>query len=353
MLAELRIKNCFVFDQPAVFSMESDMRNKRLTANICSFNYFNLLKSAGIYGMNNSGKTCLIRCLAGIRDIMLGKTPMLYPNRKGEGPVCELGVTFIENRRMYSYDVSYHTGNGEFPRERFSEIMKDRYGNQREVVWYLKDYERKIFLSKDSKLADIMPFLSKTSPLFLMADEKCFPILSRVRQAAVSFASQIDILDGNKALREPEGADWSKSAQLLREKGFCVRYPDDWNSHGAKKALYLTSCFLSGRGEGRLLAVDGLDCGLHFQLSRFLVELFHSCENQGAQLIFTLHDISLMDCRGLFRKEQIWFIDREEESSKLYSLAGFTASMGIRETSDIIGKYKKGVFGAVAECREN
>lgn len=66
-------------------------------------------------------------------------------------------------------------------------------------------------------------------------------------------------------------------------------------------------------------------------------------------MIFTVHDINLMDCKRLFRKEQIWFVHKDSESVCVYSLADFTAQQGIRDTTDIIEKYRKGILGALPD----
>ena len=66
-------------------------------------------------------------------------------------------------------------------------------------------------------------------------------------------------------------------------------------------------------------------------------------------MIFTVHDINLMDCKRMFRKEQIWFVDKEDDGVYVYSLADFTAQQGVRDTSDIIEKYRKGALGALPE----
>lgn len=71
--------------------------------------------------------------------------------------------------------------------------------------------------------------------------------------------------------------------------------------------------------------------------------------NKTAQLVFSSHDIGLMDCAKLFRKEQIWFIHKDEQGVYLYSLAAFTAKDGVRETTDIIEKYKKGLHGSIPD----
>ena len=51
----------------------------------------------------------------------------------------------------------------------------------------------------------------------------------------------------------------------------------------------------------------------------------------------------------MFRKEQIWFVHKDKDGVYVYSLAEFTARQGIRDTTNIIEKYKKGVLGALPD----
>ena len=112
----------------------------------------------------------------------------------------------------------------------------------------------------------------------------------------------------------------------------------------------LASYVISALENSRILVVDELDNSLHFRLTRGIIALFNNELNSNAQLIATVHDVSLLDCQKLFRKEQIWFTHKDKENVYLYSLAEFTAEKyGIRDTSDIIEKYRKGVFGALPE----
>ena len=77
--------------------------------------------------------------------------------------------------------------------------------------------------------------------------------------------------------------------------------------------------------------------------------LFNNELNTNAQMIFTVHDINLMDCKRMFRKEQIWFVHKDEEGVYVYSLADFTAQQGVRDTTDIMEKYRKGTLGALPD----
>lgn len=122
-----------------------------------------------------------------------------------------------------------------------------------------------------------------------------------------------------------------------------------YDSIGTKKITALTSYIIEAIEEGKILVVDELDSSLHFVLTRAIVSMFNNELNKNAQLIFAVHDINLMDCKKLFRKEQIWFVHKDNTGVYVYSLADFKAKDGVRDTSDIIEKYKKGILGALPE----
>ena len=89
---------------------------------------------------------------------------------------------------------------------------------------------------------------------------------------------------------------------------------------------------------------------MHFRLTRAIVALFNNELNVKAQLIFTAHDATLLDCKKLFRKDQIWFASKDSENEYLYSLAEFTAKEDkIRSETDVFDRYNSGVLGALPE----
>ena len=96
MLIELRAKNCFSFSEKITFSAKADMRNKKFASNVYSENYFNILKALGIYGPNNAGKTCLVKCIRSARNILLNREPKLMENIFQESSICEIGISFLD-----------------------------------------------------------------------------------------------------------------------------------------------------------------------------------------------------------------------------------------------------------------
>ena len=122
-----------------------------------------------------------------------------------------------------------------------------------------------------------------------------------------------------------------------------------FDSTGTKKIAAIASYVIEALEQGRILVVDELDSSIHFKLTRAIVAMFNNELNTSAQMIFTVHDINLMDCKRMFRKEQIWFVHKDEEGVYVYSLADFTAQQGVRDTTDVMEKYRKGALGALPD----
>ncbi|MBK5201940.1 MAG: ATP-binding protein, partial [Spirochaetaceae bacterium] len=103
---------------------------------------------------------------------------------------------------------------------------------------------------------------------------------------------------------------------------------------------------LSIENEDSLILIDELDQSLHTKLAQLFYELFmNSCKGIKKQLIFTTHDILLMDL-DLERQDEIWFIEREKDhSSKLYSLSDYKVRSDTK--SKLGNDYLLGRYGAI------
>jgi AAA15 family ATPase/GTPase len=122
----------------------------------------------------------------------------------------------------------------------------------------------------------------------------------------------------------------------------------DDESSGTKKFFALTGPILDVLENGYTLIVDELDSKLHPNLVCKIVSLFNSKEfnKKNAQLIFNTHDTNLLSS-GLFRRDQIWFTDKNKYGeAKLYSLADFKSDE-VRKTESFEENYIKGKYGAV------
>lgn len=112
--------------------------------------------------------------------------------------------------------------------------------------------------------------------------------------------------------------------------------------------LALGTAVVNALRKGCVLVVDELGSSLHSQLSRLIIDWFDNPEvnTTGAQLIFTSHDMTLLDAgRGSrAKREQVWFVEKGSNgASELFNLDDFTLQKG----SNIVKQYLEGQFGGV------
>lgn len=84
---------------------------------------------------------------------------------------------------------------------------------------------------------------------------------------------------------------------------------DHQESEGTKKHLYSLGPWYDTLKNGKILVIDDLDSRLHSNLTLKLVDFFHRFNKYNAQLIFAVHDITILN-RDTFRRDQIWFVEK-------------------------------------------
>lgn len=402
MLVSLKFNNAYIFSQETSFSLKADMRNKRLSSNVIETSVDSVLKSACIYGSNNSGKTCLVRIIRAVWSVILSQPGDVTPNLFSNNSVVSISCVFIQDEKEWEYSFSLDTKTMEFIFERFARIDYDQYRNSKEIVYFERDFINQKFYTKDASLQPSIHLMGRKNILIHVVDVATLPYLEEARNVLMNFAKKIVIVDMNNIpldntimmLKNHDSlqkdiVSFIKNADLdledfkYEEKNLPFNLPEQkpsedviamqikqsfedtlrltsvykgvpvpsllFDSTGTKKIAALASYVVSALKKGLILVVDELDSSIHFKLTRSIVSMFNNELNDKAQLIFTAHDVSLMDCKKLFRKEQIWFVHKDEEGVYLYSLAGFTAKDGVRDTTDIIEKYNRGVLGAIPD----
>ncbi len=122
-------------------------------------------------------------------------------------------------------------------------------------------------------------------------------------------------------------------------------------SMGTQRLFAFGGIIIKALLEGRVLVVDELDSSLHPLLSKMLVKLFNdkASNPKGAQLIFNTHDTTLLDTENLFRRDQIWLVEKDADgASHLYPLSDFKPRIG----EAIQKNYIQGRYGAVPMIQE-
>ena len=126
-------------------------------------------------------------------------------------------------------------------------------------------------------------------------------------------------------------------------------------SMGTQIFLVLLLPALDALSEGLFLVIDELDTSLHPDLSRSLLSLFHrkASNPHGAQLLFSTHDVTLLDS-DVLQQDEIWFTDKDPDgASRLTPLTDFKLPPpGELRHGDIEQAYRRGRFGGVPGFRE-
>ena len=106
---------------------------------------------------------------------------------------------------------------------------------------------------------------------------------------------------------------------------------------------------------GAVFLADELDIKLHPLLMRNIILNFTDPERnpKNAQLIFTTHNTIYMDM-GLLRRDEIWFTEKNDNISELYSLDDIQDANGnkIRKDANYAKNYLLGKYGAIPRLYE-
>lgn len=129
-----------------------------------------------------------------------------------------------------------------------------------------------------------------------------------------------------------------------REVKFELRNESD----GTLRIIDLLPLFLSISNPvgQRVYIIDELDRSLHTLLTRQLLETYLAgCnEESRSQLLFTTHDVLLMD-QDLLRRDEMWVVERDRQGSS--ELIGFSEYKDVRNDKDIRKSYLQGRLGGV------
>lgn len=124
-----------------------------------------------------------------------------------------------------------------------------------------------------------------------------------------------------------------------------LKLPMEWESTGTKNLFGVGARVLDILEKGGVLAYDEINTAIHPALFQLIVSLFNSSKSNpnNAQLLFTTHDISIAG-DGNLRADQIWFAEKIDGASQLYSVQDFE---DINITVPFDRWYKSGRFGAL------
>ena len=283
---------------------------------------------------------------------------------------CKAGFTITEELKQKDKIKTRLLKFIIFKKRTESEVFnkfKDEYDNEKEVCWLKKDSLSGEYKCIDENLQGMFSVISKNNLLYNLIDVSKFEKMAEMKSHLIGLAKKIEVVNmnnipmkhtielmKNKNSLQNKIVAFIKNADLYLDnfeyvemdnietefegsndkpeeevldvvenlmdqirlvstyKG--VRVPSLlFDSTGTKKIAALASYVIEALEQGKILVIDELDSSIHFKLTRAIVAMFNNELNESAQMIFTVHDINLMDCKRMFRKEQIWFVHKDEE----------------------------------------
>lgn len=367
-----------------------------------------LVRSAVVYGANASGKSNLIKALQTMRALVAesataiqpGQPLAVQPFRLDAGSASQpsvFEVTFVLHGVRYQYGfamtaqriVSEHLlvykafkPQRWFTRQFDADAGKDVYEfgpglKGAKSLWEGATRPNALFLSMAVQLnsdalrpvfdwfVTRLVIFNEQTPLspqvsiqmlrqadgrqqicnFLSAADTSIAHIDVETRQAAGQAANADVTATQTALRSDDTEEHRLRFHHATEQGQAVFDLMD-ESNGTRNLLFLAGPVLDILRKGLTLVIDELDTSLHTLLVRELVQLFHRPEinTGGAQLVFTTHDTALLDAPDLFRRDQVWLVEKDRhQASALVGLSEFSP----RKNEALERGYLMGRYGGV------
>jgi AAA15 family ATPase/GTPase len=273
---------------------------------------------------------------------------------------------FIDDKKVFE-----RVGNHISYSSEYQKILK-RYSKVSDERLYLSVLE--YFLDRDEKndiLSDFILFLGEEYNVYLevffeTSVKKVGGIVNlnnkilndkKYRQKIEEYLKQIDVgicgLVVQKSVVFDEKTSKEKTKKVVKtihniynSKGEVTRqqhFDLIQESSGTLRFLSYIQNVIDMTERGGVFIVDEMSARLHPLLTKLIVDIFQSSNNTKAQLIFTTHDISLLN-KEQFRRDEVVFIDKNYMGvSKLYALS----DLKVREDATFNKDYLQGKYGAI------
>lgn len=365
-----------------------------------------VVRSAVVYGPNASGKSTLLLALNYMRSVIAESATVIQPGQTYNVQPFKLDEDFADKPSAFELTFMLagvrHQYAFEMTQQRITSESLLVYRTAKPTQWFsrtLNDdgetyhYEFSAYLTGPRKLWENS---TRPNALFLstaaqLNSEQLSPVFRWIIESIVFLGAGADFDHGftTALLATDEGratirdflsaADISiADVQAVPRKGFLqqvvlhaggvahasreeseilfpifqhttpkgsAQFELHEESQGTQRLYGLMAPVLDILKRGRILIVDELDSSLHPLLVRRLISMFHdpSLNKNGAQLIFSTHDTSLLD-RTLLRRDQIWFTEKDsDQATRVYPLTDFSP----RKQEAWERGYLAGRYGAV------
>lgn len=399
MICRLVVENFETFLNKIEIDFQANGNIKRFNFNYIKTKKKNILKVIGIYGPNNTGKTCLFRAFKGLRALMLAEPHEDFSYAFSENnPITTFEIEYYINKRFYTYKVAYNNKTKLYESEEL--ILNTDEDNKSLNKAIFKRKENNIIYDKEFKIKNYDSF-SRSFPVLIILNDLNNEFIKKIKKDYIDFANSLLFIEMNQPIditktinfmQKNEKArkfiqEFVKNCDLhIEEFGFNDSVVSDkdlsdkinrvisspsfskeflkfsskhngyrvpsifFESVGTMKLIALSGYIYDTLYNGKTLFIDEIESSLHHIITRSIASMFNNLLNTKAQLVFTTHDVLLLNFKQLFRKDQIYLIDLTNINTSIVKrMSNFTSrdKNGIRGDEDISEYYLKGQFGAI------
>lgn len=391
MLLDFRVRNFRSFREEAVLSLAAspDTALEETHTRATGMDKVKrVLNTAALYGANASGKSNLLRALQFMQAMVMTSNQiqpdqehsamapfLLRPDAKDQPSLFEATFLIGGRRFQYGFEMTsrqvleewllvYEKAKPQVWFNRTFDPKKGKYAftfsdyfTGSKKLWEQATRKEVLFLTNAVQLNSDMlrPLYQKFSDemaIFPFGPDVGYEFTagfsedSRNKKKVVSLIAAADTgisgfsLESRQARQVsfsfPAGTPEVRDAEMMipkfghRAGGELYEFDHAEESAGTQILFGLAGPVLDILEKGRLLIIDELDRSLHPLLVHKIVQMFNDPElnKKGAQLIFSTHDVSLLDGNKL-RRDQIWFTEKDNEHvSHLFPLLDFSPRKG-------------------------
>lgn len=335
-----------------------------------------VLKTAGIYGANASGKTNMLLAFQALQRLicdsgdfkdgdkitlyqpyLLCETTKIAPTKFEVEFYCE-GQRFryqleFNNERILFEKLDF------FPKSRAANLFMrtiedikfgEHYKGGRKKIAY---FNNNAYLSKAGNTADapqavkdifnkfrnnmgVMLDSVSATPYELTNQNSMRSIINTALDKVDLGIESFDIENNKKEIFYHSSANGQK-----------VKFNKDMESMGTIKFFQFMPLVAYALEHGTIFLVDELESSLHPHIAELIIKLFNDPQvnKNNAQLIFTTHNLSLMSSQTM-RKDQIYLTEKSVEGgTELSNLEDFDSVL--KDSSPFAKWYDEGRLGAI------
>lgn len=401
MLLEFKCSNFRSINTEVDFNMQATS-DKKFEDNLVEFDGKKFLKSAEIYGPNGSGKSTLLTaihlmkqmvCLSNDNKPSKRDNLPYSPHKLNENNPTSFSIWFEKNGKKFFYEFSYFSDKVVEENLYYCEIsskkmitvferdnndfvsgtnFKNDFGNCDKE---LKD--KKLLLSVAADITNIKPIAEAFSffddDIIIWMEGKYYNWTKKnakelqsnmnTREQYVSFLKNICpglqnisakvnkkfFSDSDLPEEMPESLKKSliekgiTSLDIKFDYGIFVNELRE-ESSGTNLIFDMLCPLMDVIVNNKILIIDELETHLHPAIVKEILRFFYQNADSKSQLIFTTHNMELLD-QNIIRRDQVWFTELKQEGreTELYSLAEYN---GVRNDENLRRGYIEHRYGS-------